>query len=145
LPDELICKIDFGDLAKVAEELAAILLGRRKDSSAVRKYVQEHYGLAQTLDAYMDAITKCELGPRLQERELAMIRSTDMLAIPPWCALVRRGYYNDYEYRYANSDRLVAAAATLSSASRSVASLVADGFLETELQGWYRDGYFVRT
>lgn len=145
LPDNLTCKVDYGDLQTAAEKIAAILLGQPNNCEDVRNYVRTQYDLSTTLSAYMETIAGCRLEKRIMERRPQPLQRHDALAVPPWCALLRRGYYNDYEYGYVENDRLAAVARSLSVIPRTIADLVGTGFPETELYDWFWAGHLIRT
>jgi glycosyltransferase involved in cell wall biosynthesis len=141
LPENLVSKVDFGDEVATADLIRAALTGElARPGDDVRGYVEQVYPHEGTTRAYARAITEAGvLEPLPAVRLLGVPRAVE---IPAWCALVRSGYYNDYEYGYADDPRLVEVARRAEAGPVGVADLAALAD-DTLLADWIANGYLV--
>jgi glycosyltransferase involved in cell wall biosynthesis len=137
LPDRLTHKIDHGDVKTAADILTAVIQGEAESHDAeIREYVATHYSLDAMVRGYADAI----LGTRSSAPLPAYVPppAITRLDIPPWCADLATGYYNDYHHGYVDDPRL-----------RDVVAQLADGpadatVVPAELrEAWLQDGHLI--
>jgi hypothetical protein len=138
LPDAIAHKVDFGDVAATAEVLAECVRGMG-GSPAARTFIQETYTQERCTSHYVDAICSTRLVPPLQARLPQPPHPGDIFEIPPWCAALGRGYYNDYEYGYCEDPELLTTVRSLAGpATRS--TLLERGMQSQLLEHWARSG-----
>lgn len=142
LPDHLVGKVDYGDAEGAAELLARIIVEGVAVSGA-RAFISTNYPKQKTTSGYVDAICSTQRRKALESAIPAPPEAGDRFDIPPWCALLERGYYNDYEYGYCNDERLLGLlrAGALPS---DRGSLIARGVTAACLEGWERAGLLRR-
>jgi hypothetical protein len=143
LPGSLCSKVDFGDVSATAELIAEYVKGRPARTDEVRKFVQETYPRAVTLDRYAEAITSCTVRAGLREEKPSRLSENDLMGIPPWCVALEKGYYNDYAYGYAEDPRLLSLARSGDWPMR-VDGLIERGIRLDEVENWFADGWVVR-
>jgi glycosyltransferase involved in cell wall biosynthesis len=143
LPRSLCSKVDFGDVSAAAELIAEYVDGRPARTDEVRKFVQEAYPRAVTVDRYAEAITTCAVRAGLPGERPSRLSMSDLLGIPPWCAALERGYYNDYAYRYTEDSRLLSLARRGDWPMR-VGGVIERGISFDEVENWFSEGWIVR-
>lgn len=142
LPEELVRKIDHGDHDSAAEMLAQIIEGAESKTAEVRHFVARSYPEEKTRDGYARTIVETKLSSPAPSVYAFEWMTDDMLEIPPWCANLRSGYYNDYLYGYF-VDRLLVSDLLQHLPSR-FGELVRLGFDENRLKDWVNSGALVR-
>lgn len=116
IPDELIAKVDYGDIGACAEALAKILLADAQfDRARFSEFVQTAYSEAATVAGYQEVLSEAAAG-RSSGTPLGQSAGPGGYAIPPWCALTSSGYYSDYLYGYADEPELESLLRTASAA-----------------------------
>ncbi len=143
LPDSLCSKIDFGDVLATAELIVEYVNGKPARTEEVREFVHKTYPYSVTVDRYAEAITSCTVRARLQDKEPSPLSENDLLDLPPWCAVLERGYYNDYAYQYSTDQRLLSLV-TSGGWPMRVGSLIERGIKLKQVEHWFADGWVVR-
>jgi glycosyltransferase involved in cell wall biosynthesis len=142
LPDHLVRKVDYGDAESAAELLARIIVDGVVESDT-RAFISTNYPKQKTTSGYVDAICSTRPQKALGSRIPAPPEAGDRFDVPPWCALLERGYYNDYDYGYCNDDRLLGLLRAGAFPSNR-GSLMAQGVTAASLEGWERAGLLRR-
>jgi glycosyltransferase involved in cell wall biosynthesis len=138
LPDELVAKVDYGDISGCAELLAGLLLDEGSfDTKRFRAFVDATYSEQAMASGYHEVFAESANGRRMGS---PLTQSGTGYGIPPWCALTASGYYSDYLYTYAEDRELL-----------SLLSAAPDGNLSTEqgiapdkLTHWETEGLLLR-
>lgn len=144
LPEQLSTKVDFGDLDGASELLAEIIMKPQNKATEVRAYVHKNYLARASAEKYLNTITSCQMRLPIRECMPQQLANNDFLSIPAWCAPLRRGYYNDYEYGYVNGERLLSLVAALQGSPKAMGQLVQLGFTSSEIACWIHEGRIVR-
>lgn len=101
LPDEITWKCDFGQISAAAEMLARLIRDRTSVPSDFAPYVNSNYGEQSMKNGYVEAIEQAKISHASKTRPTHIeLPSGQSLSIPPWCANLKAGYYNDYAYDY---------------------------------------------
>lgn len=107
LPDNLVDKVNYGDVEAAVERILAILAGSRADQSAVLAYLQENLDYHRQVSAYVEIITHCK------KRELLhfchpQATPDQRFGLAPWCSVVGEHIFHDFKAEYIESPDLVA-------------------------------------
>jgi glycosyltransferase involved in cell wall biosynthesis len=140
LPDELTRKVDFGDAEAAAGHLAEVIERGERSAPELREHVRRRYGVHDMLAAYTEALLTCRRAPRRPApRPPEPPPESLRLTIPPWCARLRGGYYNDYA-GYCGEPALLACLDCVERGC-TAADLVAAGHADAAtVRRWLRDG-----
>jgi len=107
LPDDLLHKVDYGDVETAARYAADILKNGLRTSPETLAYLQEHYGVKNQLEAYTEVLLNAKrLSDLIFEYNPLTVQTRFQLA--PWCALTGRGIYNDFNADYFQDAALLA-------------------------------------
>ena len=146
LPEELIAKVDYGDLETAVDILEAIITGKsnfEKQILEARQFVADNYSPQRTLAAQEQAIANVELTPALPLKYAGPLQSDDTLRIPAWCYASSSGYYNDYQYAYESNsvlDRFLERVKL----PLKLGDVLQLGFTEPEIESLLKTGFLVR-
>jgi glycosyltransferase involved in cell wall biosynthesis len=133
LPDELIDKVNYGDIPAAAEQIMAILDGDIKDQAAVLKYLKATMDIDQQLTAYREIITGCVKRERLQF-SAASVDEQQSYTLAPWCYMDGERLYHDYRGTYEQDAELAGLLRKSSAVSRGVA--IDAGISEQRWDAW---------
>jgi glycosyltransferase involved in cell wall biosynthesis len=141
LPEALTWKCDYGATEEAAEALARLLIDSTRVPSEFRAYVREAYSERKMKAGYADAIERAD-----RCDEVAVVPRSSKLKrevkVPPWCAVLRKGYYNDYSYDYISDAKLLTVAKRAAEAPLELAQVMTDfNIARTELRRWVDDGH----
>jgi glycosyltransferase involved in cell wall biosynthesis len=137
LPEALTLKVDHGDVKTTADLLAAVVRGdHRQPIDELRSYVAETYPLHGMVSGYAEAIT----GARASEPLPAYTAPApaEFADIPPWCADLATGYYNDYAHGYVDDPRLTEVVTRIAEGPVRFADLPSD-----RRDAWLQDGHLI--
>ncbi|MAU11971.1 MAG: hypothetical protein CL607_19260 [Anaerolineaceae bacterium] len=135
LPDDLVAKVNYGDVDAAARQAAAIIRGKQRTSDETMQWLHEQFQQQDMVEAYADVILNArKLGPMPYVH-----RHLDPAAVPfrlaPWCAHLGDRVYHDFLGSYNDDAELVACARH---------DLITSALCTPEqLMAWYRDGYIV--
>lgn len=141
LPDGLLDKVHFGDVAAAAEIAAEIITTGRRTAPETLAYLQAHYSRDRQLAAYAAAIEGATVAEPLTYRLPALDDQT-LWRLAPWCYLWAGGIYHDYLAEH----RPMAALSTLH--TRDATGFFQEdaaelGVRPDELAAWFHAGYIV--
>lgn len=106
MPDELLDKVDFGDIDAAAQKTARIIREGRRTSPAAMAYLHENYSINRQLSRYADTILSArKVNPLVYVHPVLDDQTQYRLA--PWCYVAGRGIYHDFKAEYLTDDRLV--------------------------------------
>jgi len=142
LPDEIITKVDYGDLDETVDAVRSAI-DSQYNTEAAREFINSSYSYEQMLFGYQEALTTVRVSPPLKERYVNLLSATDWLKTPTWCYQGSKGYYNDYNYSYETEATLQKLLAQVSLPA-SVADILSMGFRLEELEQFLRSGTLVR-
>ncbi|MFI9529530.1 glycosyltransferase family 4 protein [Micromonospora rosaria] len=144
VPEELTRKVDPKDTEAVADHLAEIIGKGERTGPELRALLRDRFGLAQMLRGYERALLECERGPERPLGPLAgPITDETRLAVPPWAAPLRAGYYHDYTGYHRDDEGFVRCVPELS-AGTTVGELGRrSGVGHADVARWLRDGLVV--
>ncbi|MFN2304330.1 MAG: glycosyltransferase family 4 protein, partial [Anaerolineales bacterium] len=66
MPDELIDKVNFGDIDSAVDVIRSIINEHKKPNRAVHTFLQSEMSFSRQIEAYAEIITKCEKRERMQ-------------------------------------------------------------------------------
>ena len=143
VPEELVRKVDPGDVDGVADHLGEVIGRRERTGTDLHAHLVERFGLRQMLDGYERAILQTR---RRQAAPLAPlpgpVTADVRLRVPPWAARLRSGYFHDYT-GYCEDRTLLAALPAIERGAR--VGEIADGAAITtaDVRRWLGDGLVV--
>ncbi|TDC85519.1 glycosyltransferase [Micromonospora sp. KC606] len=142
VPDELVRKVDPGDVDAAADHLAEVIGRRERVGEDLMAYLRHRYSLATALRGYSDAILGCErdTGPVLTPQP--PLSADTLLRIPPWAARLQGGYYNDYT-GFCADPTLRSCLADIEGGVRVGNLMRAHGITEDHVARWTADGLVV--
>jgi glycosyltransferase involved in cell wall biosynthesis len=99
MPDNLIDKVDFGDVDGAAERVMDILGGKANDQAEVLDYLRSTMDFHRQVSTYAEIITQCE------KRELLMFSmphygEDQSYILAPWCYIAGERIYHDFHQGY---------------------------------------------
>jgi glycosyltransferase involved in cell wall biosynthesis len=143
VPEELARKVDPGDTDAVADHLAEIIEAGERTGTEVRHHLATTFGMDRMLRGYERAVLDCHVGPPLPLAPLPEPMTGDTrLAIPPWAARLRRGYYHDYT-GYEPDPQLATGLALVERGCTVGDLLAATGVGEADLHRWLDESLLV--
>ncbi|WP_132260768.1 glycosyltransferase family 4 protein [Micromonospora sp. KC721] len=142
VPEELVRKVDPGDVDAAADHLAEVIGRRERVGEDLLDQLRGRYSLSTALQGYADAILGCgrDSGPTFATQ--GVLSADAVLRIPPWAAWLRSGYCNDYT-GYCTDATLLSCLDDIAGGV-SVGKLIrAHGIAEADIARWTADGLVV--
>lgn len=133
LPDDLIDKVNFGDIDAAAERVLAILDGARQDQKEVLDYLKWTMDIHYQVTTYSEIITQCKKREALTF-SMPQYRQDQPYALAPWCYMDGERIYHDFHMKYEHDQvltRLLMAWPTLSRANTA-----AEGIGDEDWDRW---------
>ncbi len=143
LPENLVDKVDYGDIESAARIAAGIIREKRRTSPETMAYLHEHYSVDKQRAAYAEAILNAKVSPELRYK-LSPVDETTHFILPSWCYQAKQGIYHDFRADYLQApelDRLL----TDCPQGFTFDDAGARGIERQTMMAWYRDGYLVPT
>ncbi len=134
LPDALVDKVDYGDVAGAAAALARIIQDGERTRPETLAYLQMHLAQQQMVEAYAEVILHAQRQPTLDYR-LTPRAETSVFRIAPWCYAAPQGIYNDFTAAYTVDPTLAALSGRLAFSAADAA--------QADLQRWLQEGLCV--
>jgi glycosyltransferase involved in cell wall biosynthesis len=144
IPDDVAShKVDPGDVVAVADRLTDIILRGERTNPELRQYLESRYSARAMLGGYERALLDRET--RRPRPILTRPATVDLLAtfrIPPWAALLSRGFYNDYS-GYSTDQKLLDNLDAIVHGATLGGLLATGNVTRQDVAGWLRDGHLV--
>jgi glycosyltransferase involved in cell wall biosynthesis len=99
LPDNLIPKIDYGDIIQLEKNAVKLLQNKdlNFDNQKIKDYLINHFSYKRMLESYEDILCNTKI---MNELDIKIIdEKPESIKIAPWCYLTTRGIYSDYDYK----------------------------------------------
>jgi glycosyltransferase involved in cell wall biosynthesis len=143
VPEELVRKVDPGEVEAAAEQLAEVIGRRERTGAALLEQLAGRYAQRRMLRGFERALLECKQGLAIPLTELpGSLSLGTRLRIPPWAARLHSGYYHDFS-GYCDDPTLLA---SLPRVERgwSVGELTSGGAVTiADVQRWLSDGWVV--
>ena len=141
LPDDLIGKVDYGDIENAAVKAAKILRNRSRIEGERLKQIVGYFSLDKQLESYERIIVNASKQPTLRYKPSSISEST-RFDLAPWCYHSKAGVYHDYRGEYSQSAEL------MNILEHSQTGIGLDQVIEAgadwdKLFEWYRQGYLI--
>ncbi len=137
LPDDLLHKVDFGDVDEAARIAASIINTRERTSAATLTYLKTHFQQDDMVAAYANVILNASKRPPMPYRHTPLTAQTRFRQAP-WVTLNSAGHlYHDLHAVTADD------AALLTAADEMGAGAAPGDNRWQQWQAWYRDGWIV--
>lgn len=107
LPDDVIEKVDFGDIEGAAAIVAAYLRDGAFDAEAVLAVLKDRMDFAMQVNAYSRLITRCEKRAPLTF-QWESVKPETWYRLAPWCGITGDRIYHDFKGRYTQDPHLAA-------------------------------------
>jgi len=141
LPEELIDKVDYGDVETAAALTADIIASGRRTAPQTLDYLHTRYSIRAQLEGYAQVILNASRREPLVYRHTPLDGQT-RFALAPWCYLSGRGIYHDFRADYL-ADRPLLELLRVCPQGFTLAEAEAHGVPHDSVMEWYRDGYVV--
>jgi glycosyltransferase involved in cell wall biosynthesis len=141
LPDELVDKVDYGDIETAAALAADVIRTGRRTLPQTLDYLHTRYSIQAQLDGYARLILEAEHKGPLAYRYMPLSDQT-RFRLAPWCYIGGRGIYHDFRADY-STDGLLLALLKGCREGFTFAEAEAHGALSDRVRQWYREGYVV--
>ena len=99
LPDDLIDKVNFGNIDAAAARVLALLDGGSGVHSEVLDYLKSTMDIYHQMSSYSEIITRCEKREALTF-SAPQFREDQPYALAPWCYVDGERIYHDFHMRY---------------------------------------------
>jgi glycosyltransferase involved in cell wall biosynthesis len=133
LPDDLIDKVNYGDIDEAVDRVLAILAGKREDLSATLDYLKETMDIDRQIGAYGEIITHCEKRERLAF--VSPRTSQDQAyALAPWCYADGERIFHDFHGAFEPAPALTGLLREHPQVSQARAA--AEGITDEQWQTW---------
>ena len=138
LPDAMLHKVDFGDVAAAARIAADIIKGSERTSAETLTYLKAHFQRNDMVAAYADVILNATKRPPMPY-QYSPITPQTCFQVAPWVYLNSEGkLYHDLHAATSDEETLLAAIDDIGDDSAAPGD---DNW--QQWQAWYRDGWIV--
>jgi glycosyltransferase involved in cell wall biosynthesis len=96
LPDDLLHKVDYGDLQSAAQIAAQIIQNNTRTSPQTLDYLKTHYNVQDQLQRYTDVILNAQKAQPMTYDYQPLDDST-RYQLPYWCYRSEKGIYHDFQ------------------------------------------------
>lgn len=142
MPDDLIDKVDYGDIDSAAAIAAEIIKSGRRTSAESLAYLHEHFDINAQLNAYAETILDAQIAAPMRYVSRPLNENT-RYGLPVWCyPSPTRGIYHDYRVTYLQDEALMGLLRNHPNGF-TPAQAQAAGVNPEHFETWYRDGYLV--
>lgn len=141
LPENMIDKVDFGDIESAAQSAARIINAKERTRPQILDYLIENYSVDRQLKAYADIILNARITDDLHYRLVPFDEHT-RFQLAPWCYVTGQRIYHDFHADYVEAENILRLI-ELYPGSFNFAESDQLGIQQDEIMGWYRNGYFV--
>jgi glycosyltransferase involved in cell wall biosynthesis len=142
LPDDLLDKVDFGDIPAAAERIAGIIRSERRVSAATMAFLQENLNFEAQVGRYAEIITGAKKRPPMAFSALQPTPTT-LYRLAPWCALHGDQIYHDFRGQFEPAPVLGQLLAGTDGITK--ADALSQGVTEATWQRWVDRTYLVPT
>jgi len=105
MPDELISKVNFGDIKGAAEKVMTILNDHGQVSQEALTYLRAEMDISRQVGDYGDIILTCQKRDRLQF-SLPLIQADQDYILAPWCYFDEDRIYHDFRGSFESAAQL---------------------------------------
>lgn len=140
LPDSLIDKVDFNDIASAGELADEILTTKRRTSPETLDYLQTHYDFKQQLAQYAQVIENAQVVPPLEFQPQILTNQT-RYRLAPWTYYNGNAIYHDFHADYLREQPLISLMQHHKEFSPAQAADF--GLSAADVEKLYRDSYIV--
>ena len=140
LPECQIRRVDPGDTEAAAAHLADLVVRPEPTSAEVRSYIEQAYNVPKMVAGYERAILERPGHAVQAAAQRHGLTSTARLRLPPWCALLGRGFYNDYT-GYVHDDDLAGCLPMLARGATVGELITSEKAGMADIQRWYGQGH----
>lgn len=142
LPDDLLDKVDFGDIPAAAERIAAVIRSGRRVSAKTMAYLRSELSFAAQVGRYAEIITGAAKRPPMAFSALQPTPATPY-RLAPWCELRGDRIYHDFRGRFEPAPSLGELLAGTDRITKDDA--LKQGVAEADWRRWLERTYLVPT
>ncbi|GAB1422185.1 hypothetical protein MASR2M15_23990 [Anaerolineales bacterium] len=140
-PDELVYKVDYGDVEQAAAYANEILNKRQVIDETQIDFLKANFSQVDMVEAYADIILNVKKQTPLVYVHQSM-DSYDTFQLAAWCYISERGVYHDFRAEYRSEP--AALVDMLSQEGRIDFQRAEEkGISKADILDWYRDGYLI--
>jgi len=140
MPDELIDKVDYGDIESAADRIAAIHGGRKTDMNATFDYFRANMDRQQQVESYAAIIENCKKRKSLTF-SLPPSDPKQGYRLAPWCYLNGGRIYHDFEGIYDQDTQFGQLIAQYDTITQEIA--IAFGITPEKWESWINRSWLV--
>jgi glycosyltransferase involved in cell wall biosynthesis len=142
LPDNLIHKVDYGDVDRAAAIATQIITEKVQPSTEALDYLEAHYSIERQLDRYADVILNAKISTPPAYAHQSFDAET-RFRLAPWCYhSSERGVYHDFYANYRPMDEILSLLRRYPDGF-TLMQANANAVTEADVMAYYRDGYLV--
>jgi glycosyltransferase involved in cell wall biosynthesis len=144
LPDNLVDKIDYGDIKKTVKILLEIIKRREfifKEKNERREFIKRHFGFQRMCQKYANIITNTKKWPPLRFKWAGLDYNVEKFQLAPWCYITGQRIYHDFKYKYLSDSKFTRLIETRKNRPFSIKSAATYGISPNEIMRKYQEGY----
>lgn len=143
LPDKIVDKVDYGDVEEIARLVIRNINNRNFSINVAREYLASNFSYQKMLEKYESLFTNVKILKPLKFKPINTNPANILYRFPPWCAILKKGIYNDYSYRYIPKDKFYTFILKVGHSPFSCSKAKAEGISKNRLIKEYREGNLV--
>lgn len=105
MPDDLIDKVNFGDIEAAVERVLSIYHHKRRTEADAIAFLQTNMDFQTQVSSYSEIIASCEKRPQLKF-VLPQQDKQQLYSLAPWCYIDSQQIYHDYRSRFEEDKQL---------------------------------------
>jgi len=140
MPDDLIDKIEPGNIDMAAERIVEILQGRPSRHSEIRAYINSNMNVEKQKEGYAQAITNSKKRKPMQFSPVKLTENQSFL-LAPWCYVEGDQIFHDYKSTFTRDEQL--SQLLLSGDSITFSDATRVGVSESRWQAWMDQTWLV--
>lgn len=140
LPDDLIDKVDYGDIRTAADRLAEIIRTDRRVSEETLTYLQRHLDYEHQVSQYAKVITQARKRTPLTFQPVQQTGDT-AYRLAPWCYLRENRVYHDFRGRFEPAAELASLFKVHDTVTRNY--FIEKGFVSEIWEDWVAKSYII--
>lgn len=105
MPDNLLDKVDYGDINQAVEKVARIVEGRSTPWEKITHFLHNHLDFNRQVESYADIILNCRKREPIQFHPPQTTQQQDY-QLAPWCYLKDDMIYHDYQAEFESAGPL---------------------------------------
>jgi hypothetical protein len=140
MPDDLIDKIEPGNIEMAAERIVEILQGRPSRYTAIRDFIYANMNVEKQKEGYAQVITSSKKRKRLHFSPMKITENQGFV-LAPWCYVEGNQIFHDYKSTFTRDEQLTQL--LLNGDSITFSDATKAGVSESRWQSWMDQTWLV--